>query len=268
MADGRVVLVTGASSGFGKVVASLLVERGFRVFGTSRQPGRAREDGFEMLPLDVDSDRSVDACISSVMETAGKVDVLVNNAGYGLTGGVEEVSLAEAKAQFETNFFGVVRTTKAVLPSMRQRKSGQIINMGSIAGTVPVPFEGFYAATKAALFAYSEALRHEVKGFNIKVSVVQPGFFRTNFGNARKMAIETIEAYDGMRRRTLSRLERHLEEGADPKIVAGAVLRIIESPSPRLKYAVGRERRYLLLKKITPASRFESALRAHWQLEE
>ncbi len=267
MIDKRVVLVTGASSGFGKVAASLLAESGFRVFGTSRRPQGEREDGFEILPLDVDSDRSVNSCVSSVMEKAGAVDVLVNNAGYVLTGGLEETSVEEAKAHFETNFFGAVRMVKAVLPSMRQRRSGQIINIGSVAGTIPVPFEGFYAAAKAALLAYSEALRHEVKSFNIKVSIVEPGFFRTNIGNARKIAAGSIEDYGETRKRAVSRLEQHIEEGGNPRIVAETILGIIESPSPRLRYAVGREKRYLFLKKITPASRFESSVRRHWRLD-
>ncbi len=201
------------------------------------------------------------------MEKAGAVDVLVNNAGYVLTGGLEETSVEEAKAHFETNFFGAVRMVKAVLPSMRQRRSGQIINIGSVAGTIPVPFEGFYAAAKAALLAYSEALRHEVKSFNIKVSIVEPGFFRTNIGNARKIAAGSIEDYGETRKRAVSRLEQHIEEGGNPRIVAETILGIIESPSPRLRYAVGREKRYLFLKKITPASRFESSVRRHWRLD-
>jgi len=142
--DPRIALVTGASSGFGKVTASLLAARGIRVFGTSRAPRGDRGDGFEMLELDVDSDASVDRCVSEVQRTAGAVDVLVNNAGQVLTGSIEETSTEEAKAHFETNFFGAVRMTRAVLPSMRQRRRGWIVNVGSIAGTIPVPFEGFY----------------------------------------------------------------------------------------------------------------------------
>ena len=172
----KVVLVTGASSGFGKETGRLLHSRGFRVFGTSRRPRSDGAEGFEILPLDVDSDTSVSACVSAVTAKAGAIDVLVNNAGYALTGGIEETSVAEAKAHLETNFFGVVRMVKAILPSMRRRKSGQIINIGSIAGSIPVPFEGYYAAAKAAVIAYTEALRHEVKNFHIRVSVFEPGF--------------------------------------------------------------------------------------------
>jgi short-subunit dehydrogenase len=271
LSEDRVVLVTGASSGFGRLTASTLAERGFRVYGASRQLGRARkaeeEGGFEMLQLDVDSDRSVNSCVSALINTTGKIDILVNCAGYTLTGGLEETSIEEAKAQFETNFFGVVRMVNTVLPGMRQRKSGQIINIGSIAGTIPVPFEGFYGAAKAALLAYSEVLRHEVKGFSIKVSIVEPGFFKTNLGSARKQAAAPIEAYRESRTRAIARLMADFEAGQDPRMVSEIICGIIEDPSPRLRYAVGREKRYLFLKKIVPAGRFESSVRRHYELE-
>jgi len=265
--DPRIALVTGASSGFGKATASLLAARGVRVFGTSRSPRGHRGDGFEMLELDVDSDASVDRCVSEVQRTAGAVDVLVNNAGQVLTGSIEETSTEEAKAHFETNFFGAVRMTRAVLPSMRQRRRGWIVNVGSIAGTIPVPFEGFYAAGKAALLAYSRALRLEVSRFNIRVSVVEPGFFKTNLGNARKTTANPLDAYAGARERAVGRLQEHIDDGADPRIVAQTIVGIVENPSPRLRYPVGKERRYLLLEKITPAGSFEAGLRRHWKLD-
>src|SRR2546425_4076146 len=214
--DKRVAVVTGASSGFGKATAFLLAARGFRVFGTSRTPRADRDDGFEMLELDVDSDVSVFRCVKTIQERAGAVDVLVNNAGLVLTGSIEETSTEEAKAHFETNFFGAVRMTRAVLPPMRERRRGCIGNVGSIAGAIPVPFEGFYAAAKAALLAYSRALRLEVARFNIHVSIVEPGFFRTNIGNARKVAAKPLDAYASARERVDRRLEENLEMGAVP----------------------------------------------------
>lgn len=220
-----------------------------------------------MLELDVDSEASANRCVSTVVGRAGAIDVLVNNAGQVLTGAIEETSTEEAKAHFETNFFGAVRMTRAVLPHMRQRRRGWIVTIGSIAGTIPVPFEGFYAAAKAALLAYSQALRLEVASFNIHVSVVEPGFFRTNLGNARKMAAEPIGEYARSQARAVGRLQQHIAEGADPKFVAETILRIVESPSPRLRYPVGKERRYLLLKKVMPASRFEAAMLRHWKLD-
>ena len=265
--DKRVAVVTGASSGFGKVTASLLAARGLRVFGTSRNPQGDRGDGFEMLQLDVNSDASVDRCVSEVLRRAGAVDVLVNNAGQVLTGSIEETSTEEAKAHFETNFFGAVRMTRAVLPSMRQRGRGWIVNIGSIAGAIPVPFEGFYAAGKAALLAYSRALRLEVARFHIHVSVVEPGFFKTNIDNARKTAANPLDAYADAEERAVGRLQQHIEDGADPRIVAETIAGIVESPAPRLRYPVGKERRYLFLEKITPAGSFEKGLRRHWKLD-
>jgi short-subunit dehydrogenase len=194
----RVVLVTGASSGIGKSTASLLAERGFRVFGTSRKPQRERNGGFELLPLDVQSDSSVLECVSEVIAKAGRVDILVNNAGNVLTGAIEETSIDEAKTHFETDFFGAARMVNAVLPDMRKRKNGVIVNISSMATNFPVPFEGYYAAAKAALLAYSDALRQEVRNFNIKVSGVEPVFSVRTFkmlGCALQNRLRTTEQW-------------------------------------------------------------------------
>lgn len=263
----RVALVTGASSGFGQVTAAALAKRGVNVFGTSRHPSPERGEGFEMVPLDVDSTESVKTCVSSVISKAGKIDILVNNAGYLLTGGLEETSIDEAKALFETGFFGVVRMTNAVLPGMRERKSGRIINIGSLAGTFPVPFEGFYSAAKAGLLAYSEVLRNELLHLNIKVSVVEPGFFHTDIANARKEAAKRIAEYEPVRQKVVSRHLMDLQQGGDPKVVAETVVKIVESPSPGLRYPIGREKRNLLYKRILPSSLLEGAVRRHWGIE-
>ncbi len=267
MLESKVVLITGASSGFGRATGTLLAARGYRVFGTRRNPRGENDGGFEMLKLEVTSEESASSCVSNLFEKAGRVDVLINNAGYALAGGLEETSVQEAKALFDTNFFGAVRLTDAVLPSMRRQKSGQIINIGSIAGTIPIPFEGFYAAAKAALLAYSETLRHEVKPFNIKVSIVEPGFFRTNIGNASKNASGRIEDYMEARKRAVGALLKDIDGGRDPNEVAETIAKIIATPSPRLRYAVGKERRYLLLKKLIPASMFESSIRNRYRLD-
>jgi short-subunit dehydrogenase len=268
LVDERVVLVTGASSGFGKLTASTLAKRGFRVFGTSRKPSGGKQE-FEMLQLDISSDQSVKRCVSGVIQKEGRIDVLVNNAGQVLTGGLEETSLDEAKAHFDSNFFGTVRMVNAVLPDMRKRKSGQIINVASLAGTFPVPFEGYYGVAKAALMTYSEVLRHEVKSLGVKVSVIEPGFFKTNIIQNRARAANNISEYDELRKRTLGALEESVNKGkgSDPQEVADAILKIIESPTPALHYAVGKEKRYLLLKRILPASTMESQTRKHWRLD-
>src|SRR5437879_3133548 len=221
MPESRVVLITGASSGFGRETARLLLSRGFKVYGTSRDPSaKPQEPGVGMLSLDVDSDDSVKNGVKELLDETGRLDILVNNAGYVLTGGAEETSIAEAKAQFETDFFGPVRMTKAVLPTMRKQGSGQIVNISSLAAVLPVPFEGYYAAAKAALLAWSEALRHEVKSFGIKVSVIEPGFFRTKLGETRHTSEERITDYDQMRDRAVKALEEDIEKGGDPRTVA------------------------------------------------
>jgi short-subunit dehydrogenase len=268
MTENRVVLITGTSSGFGRETARLLLSRGFRVYGTSRNPSaRPQEPGVGMIALDVDSDNSVQNGVKELLDETGRIDVLVNNAGYVLTGGAEETSIAEAKAQFETDFFGPVRVAKAVLPTMRKQGSGQIVNLSSLAAVLPAPFEGYYAAAKAALLAWSEALRHEVKSFGIKVSVVEPGFFKTNLGNSRKATKSAIREYDELRLRANAALDDDFENGADPKIVGEKVLRIIESRNPKLEYAVGREKRYRTLKHLMPQSIIENGVRRHWKLD-
>ena len=267
LVDASVVLVTGASSGFGKLTASALAKRGFRTFGTSRKLTAGNKSDFEMLQLDVTSDTSVTKCVSDLMEKTGRVDVLVNNAGQVLTGGLEETSVGEAKTHFDSNFFGAVRMVNAVLPDMRKRGSGRIINVASLAGSFPVPFEGYYGAAKAALMTYSEALRQEVKSLGIKVSVVEPGFFKTNIIQNRTRAANMISDYDSMRKNALAVLEENVNKGSDPQEVADLIVKIIETPSPALHYAVGKEKRYLFLKRILSQSVMESQIRKHWQLD-
>lgn len=267
MENGKVVLVTGASSGIGRNIASLLSKKGYKVYGTSRKPKSTATEGFEMLPLDVTSEESVKSCVSDLIKRAGRIDVLINNAGYVITGAQEEISLEESKAQFETNFFGILRMVNAVLPYMRKQKSGQIINIGSIAGTIPVPFQGSYAATKAALLVYSHALRQEVKGFHIHVSVVQPGFINTEILDKGNSKPGSISDYEKSRNRTISKLRDEIKNGANTKIVADVVLKIIESKSPHFRYPVGKEGIYLHVKRLVPDPIFEMMERQHWELD-
>jgi NAD(P)-dependent dehydrogenase (short-subunit alcohol dehydrogenase family) len=262
-----VVLITGASSGFGKTTASSLAQRGFRIFGTSRKASGEKQDGVEMLRLDITSDESVRDCVSTLLTKTGQIDILVNNAGQALVGGLEETSVEEAKAHFDTSFFGTVRMVNAVLPGMRKRRSGRIINVASLAGAFPVPFEGYYGAAKAALIAYTEVLRQELKALGIIVSVVEPGFYRTNLGNTRVAAANRISDYDEMRKRAHTALIESFNKGGDPKEVADTIVKIIESPSPRLHYFVGKEKSYVFMKRILPVSMMESQVRKHWRLD-
>jgi short-subunit dehydrogenase len=265
----KVVLITGASSGFGLATATLLQEKGYRVFGTSRNPSKTTSPiKFEMLASDVNSDDSVNACVKSLLEkSGGKIDVLVNNAGFALTGGIEETKLEEAKLQLETNFWGYVRMAKAVLPTMRKQRSGRIINIGSMAGFVPVPFMGYYAISKFALEGFSEALRQELKSLGVSVSIVEPTFFKTNIDNAARLTTNKIPDYDGMRERVYAALRKHAKEGGDPILVAKLVIKIIEAEKPKLHYPVGRRKYVLTLKKILPQSMFENQVRKNFNID-
>ena len=264
----KVVLITGASSGFGEVTASLLAQRGYRVFGTGRNPDRNRTWGYEMLPLDVRSDDSVRACVQELMERTSRLDVLISNAGYELAGAVEETSINEARDQFETNFFGAARMVKAALPVMRKQGGGRILLVSSLAGLISVPFHGFYSASKHALEGYAEALRHEVKGFNISVSLIEPGFFRTNLARAARNSTETVSEYAGMRERALKAFERAVQTGEDPGLVASLILSVVESRSPRLRYRAGKDAKRLpRIKALVPEAAFEAGVRRNFHLD-
>ena len=268
MAKPRTVLVTGASSGLGLATASLLASRGFVVFGTSRNPSKAGRRDFQMLTLDVDSDDSVRTCVKDVVDQAGNLDVLVNNAGYALTGAIEETSTMEAKSQFETNFFGVVRLVNRVLPIMRKRRSGQIINVGSIAGLAGSPLEGFYTAAKFALEGYTESLRLEVREFNIKVSILDAGFFKTNIGSNAKAPSRPLTAYDEQRKKVGSVRQTRRKIALLPAVFAEAVLRIVKSNSPRFRYTVGAETWYPRIASARPPSAGETDVRKFWNLSD
>ncbi len=264
----QTVLITGASSGIGRATAQLLTERGFTVYGTARRPDRATPEQFRLVALDVRSDDSVRACVDQVMSQTGRLDVLVNNAGYALTGAAEETSLAEAKAQFETNFFGTVRMVNAVLPGMRKAGAGRIVNIGSLAGLTAIPFSAFYCATKFALEAYSEALWHELRPFGITVTLVEPGFVHTRMTEAAQLVAGPLPAYEGPRRRVIAAMGRSVERGIAPEQVARCVLRIVESRAPRLCYRVGAEATWLpRLKNAAPWTVFAAGVRRRFAVD-
>jgi NAD(P)-dependent dehydrogenase (short-subunit alcohol dehydrogenase family) len=261
MDDQKVVLITGASSGVGQSSARLLSQNGYRVFGTSRNPaGAVAMPGVEMVALDVRADASVSACVTAVLKQAGRIDVLVNNAAYELAGALEETSLAEAKAQFETNFFGVVRMVQAVLPSMRRQNQGQIINVGSFSGVSSIPFMGIYSASKFALKGYTEALRMELKPFNIHVSVTEAAFLRTPMMNKRQVSAVRLNDYDPWRQRAFTAIRQQEEKAPGPELVAGTLLKIISSPAPRLHYLIGPQANFVAgVKWLLPSATYERA---------
>ena len=269
MAEQKVVLITGASSGVGQSTARLLSQRGYKVIGTSRDPARAEIlPTVEMLPLDVRADDSVRACVDAVFNRSGRLDVLINNAGYELAGALEELSSEEAKTQFETNFFGVVRMVNAVLPLMRQQKRGLIINIGSLSGLSAIPFLGIYSASKFALEGYTEALRQELKPFNIHVSMTEAGFLKTPMMNNRQTGARRIAEYDPWRQRALNAIRTHEESGPGPGLVAETLLKIISSHDPRLRYLIGPQAKSVArLRRFLPAAMFEQGVRRTFSLD-
>src|SRR5215210_7571721 len=178
----KIALVTGASSGIGEATAERLARAGYKVYGTSRRGAQAAQRSFAMLPLDVTSDASVEAAVRELMRLEGRIDLLVNNAGFGVApGGAEESSIEQARSIFDTNFFGIVRMTRAVVPHMRRQRSGRIINIGSVLGFLPMPYGALYAATKHAVEGYSESLDHELRTRGIRVSIIEPAYTKTQF---------------------------------------------------------------------------------------
>ena len=264
----QTVLVTGASSGIGAATARFFHSRGFTVFGTSRNAVHPGSTDFTMLPLDVTSDDSVRDCVDRILSQTGRIDILVNNAGYTLNGAAEETSIAEAKDQFETNFFGVVRLVNAVLPHMRQARSGRIINIGSLVGLIAVPYGAFYCATKFALEAYSESIWYELQPFGIGVSVIEPGFIRTSIGHAARVAAKALSAYDGPRDRVIAAIKSGVDKGCSPDRVAQSIFHAATSRNPRLRYRVGSDAVWLpRVRKAVPWNVFASGLRRQFALD-
>ena len=238
--NNAVTLVTGASSGIGLVTAKALVKAGYRVFGTSRKPV-ADSHGITMLLCDVTDDGSVQALINEIIERTGRIDLVVNNAGIGLLGGAEESSIAQAQRLFDVNVFGVARVVNAVLPVMRKQKGGRIINMSSILGLIPSPYNAFYASTKHAVEGYSESLDHEVRGFGIRVVLVQPGVTRTSFEENLTRADQPLSVYQSERVRTENLMRTWVAKGDDPQVVADTVVKAATAKKPRLRYSAGKQ---------------------------
>ncbi|WP_394821372.1 SDR family oxidoreductase [Pendulispora albinea] len=246
----KIVLVTGASSGLGLAMARHLHLRGHRVYGTSRAP---REDApWPMLELDVCSDDSANACVGRVLEREGRLDVLINNAGYAFLGALEETRLEDARAQMETNFFGALRMMLAVLPILRRQSSGHIVNVSSISGAVGMPFAGAYAASKHALEGASEALAHELHGSGLRVTLIEPDGMRTGIGARFQQPAREHPLLGAKRKRLVAVLENVTAEGGDgidPEVLARAVGEAIESASPPLRIVIGEKAQKLITAK-------------------
>lgn len=236
----RVALVTGASSGIGLATAQALRRDGYRVFGTSRKPAADGPDGIGMLVCDVTDELSVKNLVENVLNRAGRIDLLVNNAGIGLLGGAEESSASQAKALFDVNVFGVVRMTNAVLPVMRRQRAGRIVNLSSILGLIPAPFNALYSSTKHALEGYSESLDHEVRTQGIRVVLVEPGVTRTSFEENITRPDRPLPAYDTVRADAEKLMRDIIETGDAPQVVADMVVKAANAASPKRRYTAGK----------------------------
>lgn len=249
----RVAVVTGASSGIGEATATRLAAAGFTVYGTSRRGPTAKKSTFEMLALDVTSDASVKALVDEVLRRAGRIDLLVNNAGVGVgLAGDEESSVAQAQAIFDTNFFGTVRMTRAVVPHLRRQGSGRIINMGSGLGITPMPYMAIYSASKHALEGYSESLDHELRTRGVRVAVIEPFVTKTPFDANLVEADAKIEEYRATRAALNKRYLEIVAAGDEAQAVAEVVLKAATAARPKLRYPVGRVATYQLLRRLVP----------------
>jgi short-subunit dehydrogenase len=257
-----VALVTGASSGIGRATAKALQGAGYRVFGTSRRAASESVDGVTMLACDVTDDASVAKLVNEVTAKAGRIDLLVNNAGIGLLGGAEESSTAQAQALFDVNVFGVLRVTNAVLPVMRRQKQGRIVNLSSLLGLIPAPYSALYAATKHAVEGYSESLDHELRTLGIRVVLVEPAYTRTSFEENLVSPDRLLDIYDAARDGMNTMMRTAIEAGDAPEIVAKTILEAATAAAPKRRYAAGTmARRVSLLRRFVPEFAFDKSLR-------
>jgi NAD(P)-dependent dehydrogenase (short-subunit alcohol dehydrogenase family) len=263
-----VALVTGASSGIGEAASRALVEAGFEVVGTSRNTSRLTpRPGVTFLDLDVASDASVTAVVEQVIGQFGRLDILVNNAGLGSAGAAEEFPVAQDQKVFDINVFGVMRMAKAVLPHMRARGSGRIINISSVLGFVPAPYAAVYAASKHAVEGYSESLDHEVRQHGVRVLLVEPAYTKTGF-DANSLQPDTPLAVYAQQRHVFDQvLAKAMQDGDDPAVVARAIVAAATDPKPKLRYTAGRlAGRVSTLRRIAPAGIFDKQIRKLNQL--
>lgn len=267
----KVVLITGGSSGIGKSIGAYLVAHNFKVYGTSRNPKRFGADfPFSLVALDVTSSISIKECVSQVLAVEGKIDVLINNAGVGITGPMEETPTLEIHKAFATNVYGPIEMINAVLPQMRIQKKGTIINITSIAGYMGLPYRGVYSATKGALELLTEAYRMEVKQFGIHLTNVAPGDFATNIAAGRYHApVLENSPYKKPYAATLKTMNEHVDTGEDPVQMAKKIHDIITASKPKIHYKVGAplQKLSIVLKRILPDTLYEKMLLNHYKLK-
>ncbi|OAI11496.1 short-chain dehydrogenase/reductase [Methylomonas koyamae] len=264
--DTAVALITGTSSGIGLVTAKVLQKAGYRVFGTSRR-AVASTDGITMLSCDVTDEASVNNTVAEVLKQAGRIDLLVNNAGVGLLGAAEESSTAQAQALFDVNVFGITRVTNAVLPTMRNQGKGRIVNISSVLGLIPSPYNALYAATKHAVEGYSESLDHELRTFGIRVVLVEPAFTRTAFEASLTKPDQPLAVYDAARAGMAVVMRNGVNAGDAPEVVADTVLKAATAPAPKRRYTAGKQAGQVrFLRRFMPEALVDRSLRKVNQL--
>jgi NAD(P)-dependent dehydrogenase (short-subunit alcohol dehydrogenase family) len=261
----RVTIVTGASSGIGRAIAGRLVAAGDQVYAFSRSPTEGR--GITSIAVDVRDMVTIEAGVRQVLHSAGRIDALVNAAGVSLFGAAEEATPEQAHALFETNFFGVVRMTNAVLPTFRAQRAGRIINISSVLGFMPAPFLALYAASKHAIEGYTESLDHEIRGLGIRAISIEPGFTRTALGQHGVRSTHHIQDYSTDLRAVGQAIEDALRNGMDPDLVARRVQEALDTASPALHYPASPEDvRLRRLRRFVPSKLFDRSLRRQFRL--
>lgn len=265
----KVILITGASSGIGKAIGEFLTIKGFVVYGTSRNPLNYKDSKFTLLTLDVSDQNSIKNTVSEIINKEGKLDVLINNAGKGITGPVEETPLEEIKKAFDTNFFGVINVCNGVLPEMRKQKKGLIINISSIAGYMGLPYRGIYSASKSALSIYSEVLSLETKQFGVTVVDVAPGDFATNIAAGRyHTPLFKDSNYKEHYAKVLKQIDEEVNTGLQPELIAKVIYKIIGKRKPKVRYRVGTfmQRYAIHIKRLMPDRVYEKLMMKHYKL--
>ena len=264
----KIVLITGATSGIGKETALLLASKGFLVYGTARNV-EGKNLSFRLLPMDVRNETSIKEAIQQILTEVGCIDILINNAGVGITGAVEELPAEQLHNVFATNLYGAIAVIQQVLPSMRAQGSGRIINIASIAGYMGLPFRGAYSASKGALLLMSEALRMEVKQFGIEVTTISPGDYATDIASRRYHApVNENSPYAEVYAKQLQLMNEHVDSGGNPKEMAEKILKVINTKHPKVHYKQGSflQKFSIVLKRLLPSKRYEKMLMKHYSL--
>ncbi len=265
----KVVLITGGSSGIGRTTGIFLKKKGYTVYGTTRNLAKNPDfTDFNLLELDVTATASIEAAVTKLIEAEGRLDVLINNAGVGITGPIEETPIAEVHKTFDTNYYGPLRMLQVVLPHMRKQGAGLIINITSIAGYMGLPYRGIYSASKAALEITTEALRMETKAFGVTITNLAPGDFATNIAAGRYHAPVSGQSAYHSYEKTLKMINDDVDAAEDPIKVAEKIVVILEAKKPRVHYKVGTfmQKFSVVLKKFLPDKVYERLLLNHYKL--